>query len=207
MSETHRAGAEPPRSPGGDDTQSLMDLVKHELALLAKDVQTAAGEIRAQLAAAAEGAKAQAAGLAGTAKSQVHGVVDEQKNFAAERVGGIARVAHRAAEQLEGELPLAASYVREAGAGIDEIAGAIRRQNVEELLAALEDFAEQRPATAFVVSMLAGFALARFVKSSAAEQAVRSRNAASRNAAGRNAADRAAASRAAGAPDTPGATL
>ena len=171
MSETHRAGAEPPRSPGGDDAQGLMDLVKHELALLAKDVQTAAGEIRAQLAAAAEGAKAQAAGLAGTAKSQVHGVVDEQKNFAAERVGGVARVARRAAEQLEGELPLAASYVREAGDGIDEIAGAIRGQNVEELLAALEDFAEQRPATAFVISMLAGFALARFVKSSAEEQA------------------------------------
>ena len=170
MSETHRAGAEP-RSGGGNDAQGLMDLVKHELALLAKDVQTAAGEIRAQLAAAAEGAKSQAAGLADTAKSQARGVVDEQKNFAAERVGGIARVAHRTAEQLEGELPLAASYVREAGAGIEGIAGAIREQNVEELLAALEDFAEHRPATAFVVSMLAGFALARFVKSSAADEA------------------------------------
>ena len=170
MSETHRAGAEPP-SGRESDAQGLMDLVKHELALLAKDVQTAAGEIRAQLAAAAEGAKSQAAGLADTAKYQARSVVDEQKNFAAERVGGVARVARRAAEQLEGELPLAASYVREAGDGIDEIAGAIRERNVEELLAALEDFAEQRPATAFVVSMLAGFALARFVRSSAAEQA------------------------------------
>ena len=176
MSETHRAES---RSGRESDAQGLMDLVKHELALLARDVQTAAGEIRAQLAAAAEGAKSQAAGLADTAKSQARGVVDEQKNFAAERVGGVARVAHRAAEQLEGELPLAASYVREAGAGIEGIAGAIRERNVEELLGALEDFAEQRPATAFVVSMLAGFALARFVKSSAAEQARSANRAAS----------------------------
>ena len=60
-----------------------------------------------------------------------------------------------------------AQYVREAAGKIDGLSGIIRNRNVNELLQAASDLARSQPVLFFGGAIAAGFALSRFLKSSA----------------------------------------
>jgi hypothetical protein len=96
--------------------------------------------------------------LATTAQDAALRLVDEQKAEAAERVEEVARTLDSAADQVERILPGTAPYLREAASGIQGFSSAIRDQSIEEIVEAAMEFAG---------SALAGFILARFLKSSA----------------------------------------
>ena len=165
MSETSSRNPAPSGAP--EEPRGLADVVKQEIADTAEDLRAAARDLRNAAFTAAGTVKSTAADLAGVAGDKARGVVEEQLNYAADRVGGLAQAAHKAADELEGELPLAADYVRRAGAGIEGLSNVLRQQDMADLLDGVERFAARRPATAFVASALVGFAVARFLKSSA----------------------------------------
>ena len=58
-----------------------------------------------------------------------------------------------------------ARLVRVGASSIDRFAGDLRSKRVSDMSASLTAFARQQPAAVFAASVLAGFVLARFLKS------------------------------------------
>ena len=66
--------------------------------------------------------------------------------------------------------PLVAEYSRQVADGLESLAHWVSRRNVDDVTGGLEDFARQRPVAFIGGAMVAGFALARFMKSSSARR-------------------------------------
>lgn len=96
------------------------------------------------------------------------GLAEEQKVRGAERLGGVAKAVHSAASEMERDLPQAAGYIHEAAERIDRASAAIRHQSIEEIISQIDEFARRQPVAFFGGSVLAGFVLSRFLKSTAA---------------------------------------
>lgn len=113
----------------------------------------------------------------GTLKSATDRVADEARDFAekgkeggAERIDGVAQAIHSAADQLGRDLPQAAGYIHEAAARLEHASSMVRERSVEDLMSMVDDFARRQPAAFFGGSVLAGFVLSRFLKSSNARR-------------------------------------
>jgi hypothetical protein len=99
---------------------------------------------------------------------RVRSAADEQKNVAAERVGGVAHALRVASDELRDQgQPMVAEYSRHVAEGLESMAQSLSRRSVDDLVGGIEHFARQRPVAFIGGAMVAGFALARFMKSSA----------------------------------------
>ena len=63
---------------------------------------------------------------------------------------------------------MAAEYSRQVADGLESLANWVARRNIDDVRGGLEGFARQRPVAFIGGAMVAGFALARFMKSSSA---------------------------------------
>ena len=100
------------------------------------------------------------------AESKLRATAEEQKVAGAERVSAIAGAISRTADELESELPQAARYVRGAATEIQNLSDTVRQRDVNALLRDVQDLARRQPAAFLGVSVLAGFAAVRFLKTS-----------------------------------------
>ena len=91
---------------------------------------------------------------------------EQQKEAGADNMARLGRAVHGAADQLGRELPQAAGFIHSAADTLQGAASSMRERSIEEMVAGFRDFARRQPAAAFAGSVLAGFALARFLKSS-----------------------------------------
>jgi hypothetical protein len=92
---------------------------------------------------------------------------DEQKARGAEAIRAVAGAVGTAAQQLEQQSPEMARYVRQAADRIDGLSRTIEGRNINELMHSASEVARSNPALFFAGAMLAGFAVSRFLKSSA----------------------------------------
>jgi hypothetical protein len=106
-------------------------------------------------------------GILGGLKQNVTSRVDEQKNRAADGLGGIANVIRNAGNELRTENEAVAQYVDMASDQLRKFADQIRQKGVADMLDDVHAFAKRRPALFIGGAFLAGVALARFLKSSA----------------------------------------
>ncbi|GAA0566309.1 hypothetical protein GCM10009416_00320 [Craurococcus roseus] len=127
----------------------------------------AASRLRDEAAGAAADVKAEVSGVAGAVQDRAAGFAEEQKRAGADQAEGLARAVHRAADELQSSSPQLAHYVREAADSTGQLAEALRSRSVGDLVSGVEEFARRQPVAFFGATVLAGFALARFVKSSA----------------------------------------
>jgi hypothetical protein len=104
---------------------------------------------------------------AGDVKDEVVEAADEAKAKGVGQIAGVSRAVHSAADELGRELPQAAGYIHSVADGLESASSALRERSVEDLVSAFNSFARRQPAAAFAGSLLAGFALSRFLKSSA----------------------------------------
>ena len=132
------------------------------------DVRETAENLRGEFASSAEGVKEQAGDMAELVKKRARAMADDQKDAGADQLHGFARAIDEAADQLENEFPQAASYVHEAAQRVDNVSTMIRERSIEELLHEANHFARKNTIAFFGISLAAGFALSRFLKSSAA---------------------------------------
>jgi hypothetical protein len=102
-----------------------------------------------------------------------HAAADKARDAAAEaksrgagQMAGVSRAVHDAADKLGEELPQAAGLIHSAAQKLDDASAALRDRKVEDLVSGFSDFARRQPGAAFAGSLLAGFALSRFLKSS-----------------------------------------
>lgn len=98
-------------------------------------------------------------------KDSAEKVLDENKSAGADKLKLFADAINGAAPGLEQQMPQVASYIREAGAWVEQSADNVRNQKFEVLLESAGTFARNNPAVAFGVAALSGFALSRFLKS------------------------------------------
>jgi hypothetical protein len=98
-----------------------------------------------------------------TAKEKAAGLVEEKKASAADQVEDVAR----ALGEVSQHVPLAGSYLREAASGIHQVSSTLRDRRIDQLIDDFGRFAARRPAALIGASVIGGFALARFLKSSA----------------------------------------
>jgi len=104
--------------------------------------------------------------LLGGIQQRVTSRVDEQKNRAADGLGGIASVFQQASNELRNENEALASYVDMASDQMRRLAEHIRQRGVADILDDVSAFARRRPAIFIGGAFLVGLSLARFMKSS-----------------------------------------
>jgi hypothetical protein len=103
----------------------------------------------------------------GPTREKVESFVDRQKSLGAEQVGGIAGAVHSAARELEPQAPSVAKAIHDAAGKLEDVSTSLRDRDADEVLDALGRFARSRPLVFFGGAVLTGFALSRFLKSSA----------------------------------------
>ncbi len=106
-------------------------------------------------------------GLLGGIQQRVTSRVDEQKNRAADGLGGIADVIRSAGNDLRGENEALASYVDAASDQMRRFADQIRERGVADMMDDVGQFARRRPALFIGGAFLVGLGIARFLKSTA----------------------------------------
>jgi hypothetical protein len=106
-------------------------------------------------------------GVLGGIKQNVTSRVDEQKNRAADGLGGIANVIHQASDQLRNDNEALAQFVDQAGEQLRRFADQIRQKGIGDMFDDVQSFARRRPALFIGGALLVGLGIARFLKSSA----------------------------------------
>ena len=84
----------------------------------------------------------------------------------AERMTGLGRAVHGAADELGRELPAIGDYIHAAANRLENAGSGLRDQRLEDMYGSLSRFVRREPAIAFVGLMFAGLIVSRLVKTS-----------------------------------------
>jgi len=103
--------------------------------------------------------------LAQDVGSRIRDAAEAQKSAGAEKVMGVARAIRSVAGDLEDDSPEVARYVRSAASSLEGLTRDINDRSVDDLTQAVVDMARRSPGLFFAGSLLAGFALFRFLNS------------------------------------------
>jgi len=113
---------------------------------------------------------AQASELATNVAGELETSAEDQKRRGAETMRAFAGAVQRAADELDHESPVVARQFRTAAQKVEELSGGLRDRSVRDLVSDVSDFARRQPLWFFGGAIIGGFALSRFLKSSAAAQ-------------------------------------
>jgi hypothetical protein len=128
---------------------------------------TLASDFKETTQAAGRAVREQATTFAGDISHELGKKVDEQKARGIEGMRAFAGAIKTAAQELEQQSPQVARYVRDAADRVESLSGNIEGRNITELMRSASDLARSQPTMFFISAAAAGFALARFLKSSA----------------------------------------
>jgi hypothetical protein len=148
---TYRAGGAERASSnaGGSATETLRSTAEQ----VTEQVKAKAGEL--------------AKDTADEVRDRARSLADQQKHAAVGRVEGIAHALRTASDELRDQgQPMVAEYSRYAAEGLESMARSLDRREVGDFVGGIEQFARERPVAFLGGAMVAGFALARFMKSS-----------------------------------------
>jgi hypothetical protein len=144
------------RPSGTDQARSATKTAQETGEHLADRAREKAGELKRQAEEAAHGMRHRARSIA-----------EQQKHAAAGRVEGVAHALRRASDDLrEQGQPMIAEYSRYAAEGLESMAQSLDRRDIDDFVEGVENLARQRPVAFLGGAVVAGFALARFMKSS-----------------------------------------
>lgn len=175
---THHTGPETPAvqsgaatGPAATASSAGTDHLAQQARQDAEAAGTQARKVADDLASGARGTaeelKRDAEHMLDDARRQAETAAGEQKNRAAERLTGFASALRHASSDLDEQgQSVVSGFVQQAADGLDGFSGALRRNDVDDLVGSVEDFARRQPAVFIGGAVLAGFGIARFVKSS-----------------------------------------
>lgn len=153
MSDTPQPGTEqqatPPEAEGGSPGTESTEQLKTEAAEAADDLRRHGEE------------------AAATVRDRATAFAQEQKEAGARQVDSLARAVNRAAEELEQSSPQLAGYARHAASSVDTLSHSLRDRSLSDLFNDANQYARREPVVFFGAAMAAGFALSRFLRSSA----------------------------------------
>jgi hypothetical protein len=176
-SSSERAGRQqtPPQpslmEDAADTARSVTEDVKETARGMASDAARASAALSADLKQAAQSAqravKEQASEFAADVGEELSRTAEEQKVRGVEAMQGFARAITTAADELKGQSPMVARYVRDAGRQVEVLSRNLRGRSITDLMGAASDLARSQPVVFLAGAVAAGFALSRFLKSSA----------------------------------------
>jgi hypothetical protein len=192
MDETHKSSDQTGSSPSAKATkpgQMTQDMagqamsagrdLKDEAVSAGKDLKDKAMDLAGS---SAEAIKSHASDFADAAKDfasqageKVKQAANDQKSAGAEYVGNLADTMRRAAREFDSDLPTAATYIRKAASQVEAVSDTVRNGNFGDLARSAQSFARRQPTAFLSLSVLAGFGVVRFLKSSASTGDARSR--------------------------------
>jgi molecular chaperone DnaK (HSP70) len=114
-----------------------------------------------------EQAQAAARSIGEQVKERARNLAEEEKSAGADQLGRVAAAMEKASDELEKAMPSAAQAIDDMAHRLGELASSLRQRSVDDMLNEASAFGRRRPGTFFVGAVAAGFALSRFVKSSA----------------------------------------
>jgi hypothetical protein len=154
-----------------DTARSATEDLKETAGGIASDAARASEALSADLKQAAQSAqravKEQASEFAADVGEELSHTAEEQKIRGVEAMQGFARAITTAAGELEGESPVVARYVRDVGRQVEVLSRNLRGRSITDLMGAASDLARSQPVVFIAGAVAAGFALSRFLKSSA----------------------------------------
>jgi hypothetical protein len=154
------SGAGTTQTQGATETESGAEAAQREGEHLTDRARRKAREL-----------KRQAEDLAEDIPQRARSAVDEQKEAAVGGIEGVAHALRSASDDLRDRgQPVAAEYSLQVADGLESIANWVSRRNVDDVMGGIDDFARRRPVAFFGGALVAGFALARFMKSSSARR-------------------------------------
>ena len=107
--------------------------------------------------------------LVGRVRDRVNQELNARKDRASEVIQGLAGTVRRIGEPLHDEsLQMLGAYADQAATGLERLATGIRDKEVSELADDVRQLARKEPAIFVAVGFAAGFAAARFLRSTAA---------------------------------------
>ena len=109
----------------------------------------------------------QASSFASEIGEELNKGVEGQKRRGLEAVRSFAGAVDTAAQELEQQSPQVARYVRDAAESLQSLTRNIEGRNLKDLVRNATDLARSNPTLFMVGAVAAGFAIARFMKSSA----------------------------------------
>jgi hypothetical protein len=154
------------RPPSSDPLADLRDDAQAAAAKLRDGAGQAADSLKGTVSGAADEAVTQGESIVDAARGRAEGLAEEGKEAVAGQASGFATAIRHAADDLEGTSPEIARHVRTAAESVEGISSALRDRSAGQLVQDVADFARRQPAAFFGVAAIAGFALARFAKSS-----------------------------------------
>jgi hypothetical protein len=126
-----------------------------------------AARARDAASSAADAMRTQAADLASEGRDKILEKAQDQKRAGADYISGLAEAIRRAAGEIDNEVPFAANYIRSAASEVDHVAETVRNGDFSALMTQTQEFARRQPTLFVGLSMLAGFGVARLLKSAA----------------------------------------
>jgi uncharacterized phage infection (PIP) family protein YhgE len=155
-----------------DSYSSAPDLAEKAKGIV-RDVKAKASDLTDGVTRAAKENASQlgdaALDMANSAKDRVEAEVSQRKSLGADYIASIAQATSRAASEFDDDLPQAAQYIRQAAEQIQGVADTVRERDVRELVDEVQDFARRQPTLFFGGAVVLGFAVLRFLKSTAPE--------------------------------------
>jgi len=151
----NRDGSASPRRK----VSELAEGLKRQASDISEDVTRQVKEQASHLTESAKDA-------ASNAGDKLRSGVEDQKNLGADYVSGLAGAVRRAAGEFDSQIPQAGDYIRRAAEQIDGASQALRERSVRELLESVQNLARRQPTAFLGATVLAGFAVVRFLKSS-----------------------------------------
>ena len=119
---------------------------------------------------AAQGQGSQVSGIGQTLRDATYQKLTDQKTRASDTLGSVAGAVRGMKEPLrESGQGSVADYVGKAAEGIDRWADRLRGRDIDDTVRAVHDFARREPALFLGIAFGAGALLARFLKSSTAD--------------------------------------
>ena len=101
-----------------------------------------------------------------SARDQATVYVDRRKDDVAQSVADFATSLRESTSSFE-DRPNIRAFVDSAAEGLDQLAGSIRQRSFADIFNQAEDIVRQRPGAVAAVTLVIGFAAARFIKASA----------------------------------------
>lgn len=149
--------ANPPDRGTQKSTDEFVQAAQDEAHAVKDQAREAAAEMK-------EGARE----MADDVKEQVRATAAKQKDAAAQQVDGWAHALKTASDDLRDRGQESASaWIRQAAVSLERASGTMRERDLDDLIGTVEDFARRQPVAFIGGAVIAGFGLARLIKSSA----------------------------------------
>lgn len=160
-----------PSSPNSDGPVSDNDTTRREAETVKQTAREDLNEIKTKAREDFDTVKREAKSEFEHMRREAGSYAEEQKNYAADQLSGIAAMFERVGNEMQsGEQPWAGRYAGDIAHRIEDVADRTRHSSLNEMVGDVEQFGRQRPGAFLATAALLGFAASRFLTASSSRR-------------------------------------